>query len=83
MINYHIGSPLYANNHKMEINKNIVSPLSGKKQLSIDDGKTSEMLNAFLFSSSVFILQVRCKLETSITNMRHKKVRFQPGVETA
>lgn len=67
----------------MEINKNIALPLSGKEELSIYDGETSEMLNDFLFSSSVFILQARCKLETSITNVRHKKVRFQPGVETA
>lgn len=40
------------------------------------------MLDTFLFSPAVFILQVRCKLETSITNSSHKKVRFLPGVET-
>lgn len=46
-------------------------------------GRHLKCLMPFFFSSSIFILQVRCKLETSITNIRDKNIRFQPGMETA
>jgi len=40
LIKYWIGRPLYANIHKVEIKKHVASALSGKEELSIDNGET-------------------------------------------